>query len=114
MSDLIERLRNSVVRGRDFAVISLDTPPTLPLEAADEIERLRRELEELKTLAGKLTSEHCEWRQRDLALTKQLAEARETIDLAARTLRGDGVDDQGEAYDKAQRILDAFLNKRAT
>ena len=39
---------------------------------------------------------------------------RYVIDQAARILRGEGVEDQGEAYDKAQRLLDAALRDGTT
>jgi len=52
-------------------------------EALAEIERLRAERDALRYVIGQ----------------------------AARILRGEGVEDQGEAYDKAQRLLDAALAK---
>lgn len=38
----------------------------------------------------------------------RLAEAEECINLASRALAGEGVEDQGEAYDKCARILGAY------
>jgi len=89
MSDLIERLRQDYCsctegytsRGMIDPHCESCSTKDERHEAADEIERLRREL----------------------------AEARGAIEIAARALHGDGMADQGEAFDTAARILDAFL-----
>lgn len=45
-----------------------------------------------------------------LALTARLDEAERVIRSAASVMRGDGVEDQGEAYDMALRLLDAHIS----
>jgi Mg2+ and Co2+ transporter CorA len=42
-------------------------------------------------------------------LRAENAALRHVINMAARTLAGEGTEDQGEAYDKCARILDAAL-----
>jgi hypothetical protein len=42
-------------------------------------------------------------------LRAENAALRHVINMAARTLAGEGIEDQGEAYDKCARILDAAL-----
>ena len=39
----------------------------------------------------------------------RLAAAKETINRASRIMHGEGVEDQGHAYDLALRLLDAYL-----
>jgi hypothetical protein len=42
-------------------------------------------------------------------LRAENAALRHVINMAARTLAGEGIEDQGEAYDKCARMLDAAL-----
>lgn len=48
------------------------------------------------------------WRENAERLEAQLAKAERCIDKARRVMGGEGVDDQGEAWDKCLRILDAY------
>jgi hypothetical protein len=43
-------------------------------------------------------------------LRAENAALRHVINMAARTLAGEGIEDQGEAYDKCARILDTALD----
>ena len=45
------------------------------------------------------------------ALAARVAELEHAVDLAARTMAGEGVEDQGQAWDKCLRILDAERSK---
>ena len=98
---LQERLRAAAKTGVDCSPFG----GQICYEAADELDRLGKKVKYL-ALQGITLSGECE---RLMAENAALSKA---IDHAARVLRGDGVSDQGEAYDQAQRILDAAMEKQ--
>lgn len=79
--------------------------------AADAIDAQGRRVAEAENRAGEI-----EWRYDRLAADygrkcERLAEAETAIQHAANALHGYGVEDQGEAFDIAARVLDTFLNR---
>jgi hypothetical protein len=86
---------------------------------ADEIERLRVELAKfaqgvkIRIPTDTMEQEFQTHYRRGYEAGKAERDAlRCVIDQAARILRGEGVEDQGEAYDKAQQLLDAALREK--
>ena len=83
---------------------------TLISKAIGEIERLRAEVEALRDANERFGKRQEWWIEKMFQIEQENEALKSALDLAARTLRGEGAEDQGDAYDKAQRIIDAAID----
>lgn len=94
-----------------------DTVAGLVKELEPQVDRLRAELSKHQesefhpdwSMLEATRSSLREHQQMIRDLRAENAALRHVINIAARTLAGEGIEDQGEAYDKCARILDAAL-----
>lgn len=80
------------------------------IELMNDNERLRAERDALTKRVSDLLSGVDEANKRWLETRAERDALLAGIERAARVMRGEGVDDQGEAYDQCQRILDAAID----